>query len=242
MGQSQDTLERVGSARIVGRARPRVCLRKGCAQTYLPLRWNQRYCRDLDCLCEVRRWQAAKRQRNHRRSPKNRQRHASAEAARRQRQRESPKTAGQDKNSSPQAASERRAWSRSKNNSPDFCDRPGCYETRRTSHRAPSRYCGDDCRQAIRRVRDRERKWLRRNRVATFVRRAIGRGTASHLRRLLPGDSQSAGQADDSSSVGDYRASACDGLSYHSHQPRENHHGNDRKTDSCQRPRSPPTE
>ena len=43
----------------------------------------------------------------HRRIPKNRQRHASAEAARRQRQRETPKTAGQDRNSRPQEASDR---------------------------------------------------------------------------------------------------------------------------------------
>lgn len=238
MGQSQDTLKRGGSARIVGRSRPRVCLRKGCEQSYQPFRWNQRYCQDPVCKREVRRWQAAKRQRNHRQSPKNRQLHASAESARRQRQRESPKTAGQDKNPCSLAATDHRAWSRSKNNPPDFCDRPGCYESRRSSLRAPSRYCGDDCRQAIRRVRDREHKWLRRNRVTTFFKRAIGRKTDSHLSPLLPDTPQAAGP----SSVGDYRVSSRDGLSYHSHQPRENHHGNDRKTDSCPRPRSPPAQ
>lgn len=238
MGQAQNTPKRSGSTRIDRRLRPRVCLRKGCVQTYQPLRWNQRYCQDPDCMREIRRWQAVRRQRAHRRSPKNRQRHASTEAARRQRQRETFKTTGQDGNSRPQDSS--RAWSRSKNNSQDLCGRPGCYEAPRASHRAPSRYCGDDCRQAIRRVRDRERKWLSRNKFTTSCKRGTHREANTRASPPVPCSPRSSGQKDELSSVGDYRASSHDGLLYHSHQPRENDHDDDPKTDSCFRPRSPP--
>ena len=169
MGQDHGTLNQSGSARSDRRLRPRACLRKGCAQTYQPLRWNQRYCQDPDCLRALRRWQAAQRQREHRRSPKNRQRHASAEAARREQRRKTSETICQDKNLCP--PDPRRAWSRSKNNSQDLCGRPGCYEASRVSH----------------------------------------------------------------------RASSDDGLSCHSHQPRENYHDDDPKTHPCPRPRSPPT-
>jgi len=239
VGQDHGTLNQSGSARSDWCLRPRACLRKGCAQTYQPLRWNQRYCQDPDCLRALRRWQAARRQREHRRSPKNRQRHASTEAARRQRQRETSKTTGQDKNLRPPDT--RRAWSRSKNNSQDLCGRPGCYEAPRASYRAPSRYCGDDCRQAIRRVRDRERKWLIRNRVATCGKRGTGRKTRSQTSQSVPRNPCASSRDGGSFSVGDYRASNHDGLSCHSHQPRENHHDDDPKTHPCFRPRSPPT-
>ena len=241
MGQEQNTLTQGGSARSDRHRRPRVCLRKGCEQTYQPLRWNQRYCQEPDCLRAVRRWRAAKRQREHRRISKNRQRHASAEAARRQRRRETSETAGQDGDSRPQDAPDRCAWSRSKNNFPDFCDRPGCYQPPRVSHRAPSRYCGDDCRQAIRRVRDRERKWLSRNMVATFTKRGTRRETNVHTKAFVPHNPQASGQDGEPFSVGDYRASNREGLSCHSHQPQENHHDDDPKTRTCLGPRSPPT-
>jgi hypothetical protein len=65
------------------------------------------------------------------------------------------------------------AWSRSRNFSSPFCDRPGCYEPVRASCRCVARYCSDDCRNAVRRVLDRERKWLGRNTPAgRFKRRA----------------------------------------------------------------------
>ncbi|MEO2047046.1 MAG: hypothetical protein ABGX16_10780 [Pirellulales bacterium] len=107
MGQDHGTLNQSGSARSDRRLQPRACLRKGCAQTYQPLRWNQRYCQDPDCLRALRRWQAAQRQREHRRSPKNRQRHASAEAARREQRRKTSETIGQEKTFVPQTLAAR---------------------------------------------------------------------------------------------------------------------------------------
>jgi hypothetical protein len=55
------------------------------------------------------------------------------------------------------------AWSRSRKYSDPICDRVGCYESPRPSCRCPARYCSHECRRAMQRVRDRERKWLWRN-------------------------------------------------------------------------------
>jgi hypothetical protein len=43
-----------------------------------------------------------------------------------------------------------------------MCDRPGCYEPPPKVGRNQARYCCRACRQAVRRVIDRERKWRRR--------------------------------------------------------------------------------
>ncbi len=160
MGQRQHNQESGSVARPLQRRR--TCLRKGCGRVYLPNRWNQRYCQEPECQQLVKRWQAAKRQRAHRRSPRNRKRHAEAEAKRRRDRAARPP-------SSNHAAVEKtscqdRAWSRSRTILGEFCDRPGCYEPLPEHSRAPARYCGHDCRQAVRRVHDRERKWLSRNR------------------------------------------------------------------------------
>ena len=65
------------------RPRARVCLRKGCGCKYQPRRWNQRYCQAAECLREVRRWQAARRQTERRADAAAKARHAEAERARR---------------------------------------------------------------------------------------------------------------------------------------------------------------
>lgn len=63
----------------------RTCLRKGCGRRYQARHWRQRYCRKPDCLCELRRWQAAKRQRKQRATVEGREKHAQAERKRRRR-------------------------------------------------------------------------------------------------------------------------------------------------------------
>src|SRR6266487_3865283 len=70
---------------------PRICLRKGCGRKYLPRRWNQRYCQDPECLREVRRWQAARRQAKRRQDIPVKAQHAQAEKERRQRAKAAPK-------------------------------------------------------------------------------------------------------------------------------------------------------
>jgi hypothetical protein len=49
---------------------------------------------------------------------------------------------------------------RSKKNFGPICDRVGCYESPRTSPQCGVAYCSHECRDAVRRVRDRERKYL----------------------------------------------------------------------------------
>jgi hypothetical protein len=170
-----------------GRLGWRSCLRKGCDRKFQARRYNQRYCREPECLREVRRWQGAKRQQKCRSQPVVRQRHAEAERQRRkQRASETPKpsegeSAAADPKGAPAANSG--AWSRSRRHPQIFCDRPGCYESPRDSSRAPASYCGDDCRAAMRQARDRERKWLRRKTEAGRFKRRLEYQAARAQRR-----------------------------------------------------------
>jgi hypothetical protein len=138
------------------RPRPRCCLRKGCGRLYTPRRWNQRYCQDPQCLREVRRWQAAKRQARRRLGAAAKDQHAAAERARRERRSSSPHPLD-----TPEVASARGHAAEFFSPQP-MCDRPGCYEPPPKVGRNQARYCGPDCRQAVRRVIDRERKWRQR--------------------------------------------------------------------------------
>jgi hypothetical protein len=53
-----------------------------------------------------------------------------------------------------------------------------------TSPRNPARYCGTACRQAVRNVRDRERKWLSRGTLDGRKKRAIEYRAARRNRSL----------------------------------------------------------
>ena len=66
----------------------------------------------------------------------------------------------------PQDEAPPRAWSRSERILHDFCDRPGCYAPLCDVRRGPCQYCAGDCRQAERRVQDRERKFKARQKEA----------------------------------------------------------------------------
>ena len=148
------------------RPRLRPCLRKGCNRQYLPTRWNQRYCHDPDCQRQVRRWQAARRQAVHREDDAVRSRHAQAEKERRQRAKAAPKVVDSTEVTP--------AWSRGRKFfSLPICDRPGCYQAPIASPRNPGRYCCPACRQAVRNVLDRERKWLARSTLNGRMKRAI---------------------------------------------------------------------
>jgi hypothetical protein len=138
------------------RPRPRLCLRKGCGRTYTPRRWNQRYCQDAECLRLVRRWLAAKRQAKRRQDEAVKARHAQAQQARRRRAVPSPQPPNE-----PEVAAAR--GHAAKIFSPTLiCDRPGCHEMPPKSCRNQAKYCCPVCRQAVHRVIDRERKWLKR--------------------------------------------------------------------------------
>jgi hypothetical protein len=133
--------------------RPRLCLRQGCGRRYQPRRWNQRYCQDPECRRLLRRWQAAQRQARRRLDAAVKAQHAEAQRARRQRARSSPQPA--------QTAVDAAARGHAAKiilPSP-CCARPGCHEPPLKSVRNRARFCCPGCRQALRRVLDRERKW-----------------------------------------------------------------------------------
>ena len=163
------------------RLRPRVCFRKGCGRRYVPRRWNQRYCQDPECLREVRRWQAKQRQRRRRASPQGRKQHRQAERARRR----EAKERGQN----PAKRSTDCARGHAGEKSSDlFCGRTGCYEPPQPSLRTPACYCGPTCRAAVRRVLDRERKWLSRTKFAAQVKRRNEYEAARRRRAGQSGD------------------------------------------------------
>jgi len=158
----------------------RTCLRKGCGRRYQASHWRQRYCRKPDCLRELRRWQATRRQRKRRATAKGREKHAQAERERRRRKK------SQATSPSPSVRGEARGHAIKKIPGGPICDRPGCFEPPRTSIRAPASYCGDACRQAMRRVRDRERKWKSRKTKAGRLKRRLEYQEARAKRRQRP--------------------------------------------------------
>ena len=67
-----------------------------------------------------------------------------------------------------------------------LCDRPGCYQSPVSSSRNPARYCCAACRQAVRNVLDRERKWLARGTWDGRKKRAIEYQAARRNRSRHP--------------------------------------------------------
>ena len=154
----------VGNHHVKGKHRPkaksapavrRCCLGKGCRRRDQPRCWNQRDCQEPKCQREVLRWQAAKRQAKRCRDADARAQNTEAAA--------SPPASQVRVPGRSKARSCACAWSRSKTFFPPFlCDRPGCHEPPVISLRNPARYCCPACRQAVRNVLDRERKWRSR--------------------------------------------------------------------------------
>ena len=68
-----------------------------------------------------------------------------------------------------------------------LCDRPGCHEHPASSPRNSARYCCPACRQAVRNVLDRERKWLSRDTLDGRKKRAIEYQAARRRRALRQG-------------------------------------------------------
>jgi hypothetical protein len=64
-----------------------------------------------------------------------------------------------------------------------LCDRPGCHAPPTPSPRNPARYCGSSCRQALRNVLDRERKWRSRGTLDGQKKRAYEYQAARQRRR-----------------------------------------------------------
>lgn len=206
MGRIEHTTE-VSTSTRGGRPRWRTCLRKGCGRRFQASHWKQRYCREPGCLRELRRWQAAKRQRKRRATAEGREKHAQAERRRRGRMKNQASLPSGSICGGARGHAIKRILPGS------ICDRPGCFESPRTSARAPADYCGDECRRAMRRVRDRERKWKSRKTKAGRLKRRLEYQEARAKYRQRPttrgggqkGSSQAASSHGSHDPVGVYR-------------------------------------
>jgi hypothetical protein len=248
MGQQQLTGSRTPAARTP-RFPQRECHRKGCGRSFLPRQWNQRYCREAECLRLLHRWQGTKRQQRRRSWPENRRQHAQAERQRRIRRHEEANARQAERSARISGvttagdAPASRAWSRSERIVGDFCDRPGCFSPRRLFSRAPAHYCGDLCRQAVQRVRDRERKWKQRNKKAVTRWQSYDGGRVWQDPRQR-GRHEPTGQArnmtsDHSTAVRNYRDASRAALS--SCETHQEVRKDDRETSAGRRPRAPPS-
>ena len=148
------------------RPRARICLRKGCGHKYQPRRWNQRYCQDPQCLREVRRWQAARRQAKRRQDAAVQSQHAKAQQARRRRVPSPAQPQEKTEVAPARGHAAKIFWPI------PLCARPGCHAAPLDSIRTPARYCCAACRQAVRNVVDRERKWRWRGTLSGRRKRA----------------------------------------------------------------------
>lgn len=146
----------------------RVCLLKGCEQSFQPSHLLQRYCSPpcQTAACQWRRWRAARRYRATSQGQQQR-REQSRRYRDRQRLRQASATAEPAVTA---AAPEQHEGQRYGDFSKDFpagpCQRPGCYELFVSQPREPPRrFCCSACRRALRRVLEREARWRRRRRL-----------------------------------------------------------------------------
>jgi hypothetical protein len=133
----------------VGRRR---CLLKGCEQTFRPWHPLGRYC-SSNCRAAARRWRQRTANRRYRASEQGKCRRRAQACRYRQRRRtcmESDSVTAGEGYPHPGEAEN------------TCCGRPGCYQTFARTARSPlQRFCSAGCRQALRRVLLRERRWKR---------------------------------------------------------------------------------
>ena len=155
----------------------RRCLLKGCPCWFEPARPQSRYC-SPDCrqkACRWRRWRAGQVYRRTEQGKACRQAQCQRNRARR-RARAQAVAESESETSPPPCEGQRAAWI-PENSEICTCDRPGCYELFiARPHSPPQRFCSSACRQALRRVEQREQRLRARRRRGIGPRRRAGRG------------------------------------------------------------------
>jgi len=136
------------------RPRTRCCLLKGCRRRFRPQQASERYC-SRECRQEARKWYRWKAQQKYRAKPTGKMKRLAQSQRHRDRGKNSGKPAGE--------AVDGVAWVIQRKYSFDCsCDRPGCYERFDRRPRSPEqRFCSRECRRAMERVWERERRWKR---------------------------------------------------------------------------------
>lgn len=139
----------------VRKPRKRTCLLKGCRRRFTPKLPQSRYCSE-ECAKAARRWSVWKARKKYRESPKAKKQRG--QQAKRNRGRKKAKKAAGDPGNPPSLAPT--VGHHCKEVPEHSCDRPGCYVCFTLTARSPlQRFCSRDCRQALHRVLQRERRW-----------------------------------------------------------------------------------
>jgi hypothetical protein len=136
------------------RSRPRICLLKGCEKWFCPDHPRSRYCTDA-CRDAARDWSMWEAARRYRATEHGKERRRQQSRRYRQRVRERRREA---------AAAEQTLPCEGHQEADDSekipCCRPGCYELFSPEPRSPlKKFCCALCREALRRVRQREARW-----------------------------------------------------------------------------------
>jgi hypothetical protein len=159
--------------------RRRRCLLKGCEQFFQP-RWPQsRYCSPA-CRRAARQWRRWRSQQTWRKTE------GGCQCRRRQscRYRQRVRERREAEEATAEAEREGQRPAEALKESP--CARPGCYDRFVPSRRSPhQRFCSCLCRQALRRVLQREARWGRRRKRCLRSRRRIPPWRTKVRRRVL---------------------------------------------------------
>ena len=134
-------------------------LLKCCNRIFHPRSVWSRYC-SARCAAAARRWSVVRAQQKYQRSAGGRQQRARQSREYRKRQKFRQSTEGVASVS--EAIPKNEGDQCEKICGGDLCARPGCYEHVVTTARSPlKKFCSANCCEALRRVRQRERRWCR---------------------------------------------------------------------------------
>lgn len=163
--------------------RRRRCLLKGCEQFFQPRCPQSRYCSPA-CRKAAGRWRSWRARRTWRKTEAGRacRRRQSYRYRERVRQRRRTEQAAVLEAGTKPCEGQRAAETSEKSS----CSRPGCYELFVPGRRSPhQRFCSCLCRQALRRVVQREARWGRRRKGRSPSRRRIPPWRKKVRRRIL---------------------------------------------------------
>jgi hypothetical protein len=170
---------KLGARQGARRPRQRRCLLKGCEKPFHPTHPQARYC-SPECRAAARRWRRRCASRQYRQTPNGRQnRRAQARRYRGRCTERRQAAATQDAlpATSDSANAEAAPACEGRRPAREFaffcCQRPGCEDHFAPTRRSPcQKFCSPACRQALRRVLERERRWRQRARLTRPQRRA----------------------------------------------------------------------
>ena len=155
-----------GASQGAGQPRQRLCLLKGCEKPFRPARPQARYC-SRECQAAARLWRRRRASERYRQTINGRENRQAQKRKYRSRRAEGQRAeaaqTGLRSTPDPQCASgvQQPGGQRPATEFGFFCcDRPGCEVHFPRPHLiSRRRYCSPSCRQALRRVLERERRW-----------------------------------------------------------------------------------